>query len=100
LRTQVLGITDMAMSTMTHALIAILVAWPPKRLDPFGIYRPQATFFAGRCDGKIAARRNQVSPPKKISTIILRELRSVDEVKTVAAEAGATPAQIARRRAP
>jgi hypothetical protein len=35
----------MAMSAMTNALIAILVAWLPKRLDPFGIYRHQAEFL-------------------------------------------------------
>jgi hypothetical protein len=34
----------------------IHVAWRPRRLGGFGIYRPQAEVFGGRSDGKAAMR--------------------------------------------
>jgi hypothetical protein len=40
-------------SAATDPLIASRVAWLPKHLDPFGIYRPQANRFDGKSDGKI-----------------------------------------------
>jgi hypothetical protein len=48
-------------SAASDPLIAIRVAWLPKRFDPFGIYRPQAIFFDGRLDGKIGTPRHEVS---------------------------------------
>jgi len=41
-------------------MIAACAAGSPERLDPFGIYRSQATFIYGRCDGKIGAPEKEI----------------------------------------